>query len=143
MTAHVLIISDRIEIGPDLFDAVRARAERSACTFRYIVTNPARAEFHFVHAERHKAVEAARGAVDGIVRELQRQTGSPVTGQVSIRHDPFDAIEEEHLSLPADEVIVAVHDSDFARRVHHDLPHRLAHLKVPFTVVSDRAAQPT
>ena len=139
MTAHVLVLSDRLDLSPDLSDAVRARAERGGCSFRVIVTNPARAEFHVLHAERHKAVEEAQPHLDEMVHELRLLTGRDVDGVVSIRHDPFEAVEEELLQRPADELIVAVHDSALARRFHHDLPRRLARFDLPLSLVPSGA----
>lgn len=135
MAARVLIISDRLEAGPGLIDAVRARAEDGPVTFRLIVTNPARAEFHLVHAERHHAVEQSQPALHRLLEELTVQAGSPLEGEISIRHDPFEAVEEDLLRRPAEEVLVAVHEHELAHRLHHDLTHRLKHLKVDVTVV--------
>lgn len=136
MSAHVLVITDSLGENQALFEAVRARAALGPCTFRYVVTNPARAEFHVLHAERHDAVTRNKPLLDEIVEKLALHAASPVTGEISIRHDPFEAAEEEHLQRPADEVIVAVHDSPIAHRLHHDLPERLGHLGLAVTVSS-------
>jgi len=136
MTARVLVITDSLEENPALFEAVRARAEQGPCSFRYVVTNPARAEFHVLHADRHDAVVKAQPRLDAIVERLSHHVACPVTGEISIRHDPFEAAEEEHLQRPVDEVIVAIRDSPIAHRLHHDLPQRLSHMGLPVTVSS-------
>ena len=140
MTARVLIITDHMEDSPELFDAVRSRADKGDCTFRLLVTNPARAEFHLVHADRHDAVEQAQPALTSLVQRLESEVARPVIGEVSIRHDPFEAVEEDLLGRPADEIIVCVREHSLAHRLHHDLPARLAHLHLPMTVVGSPAA---
>ena len=126
MTAQVLIISDHLNDDPDLLAAVRGRAAQSAASFRLVVTNPARAEFHVLHADRHDAVERAQEALEQLLVRLREASGSAVTGKVSIRHDAFEAVEEDLHAHPADEVLVAVTEHELSRRLHHDLQHRLA-----------------
>src|SRR4051812_4277853 len=143
MTARVLIITDHLTQAADLFEAVRSRADRGPATFRLVATNPERAEFHLRHAERHEGVERSQPPLHRVLDELTLAAGGPVTGEVSIRHDAFEAVEEDLLARPADEVIVAVHERDLAHRLHHDLAHRLAHLHVGVTAIeSPRGPQP-
>ena len=135
MTASVLVITDHLDAGPELVAALRSRAERGSCAFRLLATNPARAEFHLLHADRHDAVARSQPALRSLLEQLEAEVGAPFSGEVSIRHDAFEAAEEELLARPADELVVSVHEHALAHRLHHDLPARLEHLHLPVTVV--------
>jgi hypothetical protein len=60
----------------------------------------------------------------------------PAIGSVSIRSDPYDAVEETLLDEPIDEFIVALAPHGLSRALHLDLPHRLAHFGLPVTTVA-------
>lgn len=141
MPNRVLIITDRPQSSSALEGAMRDRvAEGSTAggvTFRVVVTNPARAEFHLRHPQRHDAVAAAQPQLQQLLHDLSSAAGTPVTGEISIRHDPFEAVEEDLLVQAADEILVAVHEHEVRQRLHQDLPHRLRAIKLPMTVVSD------
>ena len=143
MTARVHIISDHLNDDPGLLAAVRERAAHGPAAFRLVVTNPAKAEFHLVHAERHDAVDRARGDLDPLLARLSEAAGSPVQGHVSIRHDAFEAVEEDLLQHPADEVIIAVREHELSRRLHHDLQHRLSRFFGTVTPVGHEAPTST
>lgn len=132
---RILVITDRPELTPELQVALRSRAEQGTATFHVLVTNPARAEYHLVHPERHDAVARAEQQLGQMLETARNVISAPVGGCVSIRHDAFEAVEEHLLASPADELIVAVTSHELSRRLHHDLPHRLDHLHLPMTVV--------
>ncbi|MDX6216320.1 MAG: hypothetical protein QOG99_1904 [Frankiales bacterium] len=134
-TRRILVITDRPETTPELQVALRSRAEQGSATFHVLVTNPARAEYHLLHPERHDAVARAEQQLGPMLEALRNAVGAPVDGCVSIRHDAFEAVEEHLLATPADELVVAVASHELSRRLHHDLPHRLDHLHLPMTVV--------
>jgi hypothetical protein len=52
----------------------------------------------------------------------------------------MDAIEETVFSEPIDEILLAVSEGHLAARLHQDLPHRLAHLHLPVSRVSQKGA---
>jgi hypothetical protein len=58
--------------------------------------------------------------------------GAEVLGDVSIRHDPRDALEEFMAIHGVDEVVFSVARHRVAERLHLDLGHRLQHLGVPW-----------
>jgi hypothetical protein len=68
--------------------------------------------------------------------------GAPVTGSVSARHDPMDAIEEALHDGDYDEIILSTLPRSVSRWLHVDLPRRVAHLGLPVTTViaADREA---
>jgi len=132
---RVLVVTDHTAATPELLDVMRQRATQSLVQFRVLVPNPAHAEAHLLHPERHdKAAEAER-LLRSALPEFEAVAGGHVIGSVSIRNDPYDAVEELMFNEPVDEIIVSVSPHEISRRLHLDLPHRLTHLKLPVTTV--------
>jgi hypothetical protein len=140
---RIAVVTDKTAATPELLAAMRERAARGSVQFRILIPNPAHAEAHLLHPERHdKAMEAERVLHDAI-SAFEAAAGGPVIGSVSIRHDPYDAIEELMLSEPIDEIFVSLATHDVTRWLHLDLPHRLKHFGLPVTVVAEPALVPT
>lgn len=132
---RVLVMTDHVAPSPALLDSIRERAARSACQFRIVVANPARAELHLLHPERHDKATEAEQLLHRALPVLEAAAGSRVFASVSVRHDPIDVVEEVLFSEPIDEIILAVTPHGYATRLHQDLPHRLAHFGLPVTAV--------
>jgi hypothetical protein len=135
--ARVLVVTDHDAATPAIVRAVRERAWKGPAEFRVLVPNPAPAEWHPFHAERRDKVEEAERVLLRALPRIQEAAGGPVRGRVSVRHDPMAAIEEMLHDEPFDEIIVSVVPHGFERWLHVDLPHRLAHLGLPVTAVTD------
>ncbi len=136
---RVLVVTEQADPPGDLLEAIRARSESEAATFRVVVPNPARAEIHLLHPQRHaKALEAEIVLFDSLPK-IEAAVGRRVIGSVSVRHDVMDAIEEIIYSEPVDEIMLSVAPHGVASWFHQDLPHRLRHLGLPVTVVGDNA----
>jgi hypothetical protein len=135
--ARVLVVSDRTAATPALLRAVRERAARGPAEFRVLVPNPAPAEWHPFHPRRRDKVEAAERVVLRALPLIQDAADGPVRGRVSVRHDPMAAIEEMLHDEPFDEIILSVVPHGLERWLHIDLPHRVAHLGLPVTTVTD------
>jgi len=133
--ARVLVVTDVATPHQALIEAIHARAGRTPCQFRVVVTNPARAEVHLLHPERHDRAREAEEVLLQHLSALEEASGSPVIGSVSVFHDPMDAIEHTIHQEPVDEILLAVAAHPWATRLHQDLPHRLAHLGLPVTAV--------
>lgn len=134
-TLRILVVTDHAEPTAELRAAIRRRAETGDVRFRLIVLNPARAELHLLHPERHdKAAEAERTLL-AAQPQLEHAAGAPVIGSVSVRHDPMDAIEETLFNEPVDEIMLALPAPHVSAWLHQDLPHRLQHFGLPVTVV--------
>ena len=133
--ARILVVTDHVEPTPALLAAIRRRAETGEVQVRLVVLNPARAELHLLHPERHDRALEAEAALRNAIPLLESAAGGPVIGSVSVRHDPMDAIEETVFNEPVDELMLAVPTHHLAERLHQDLPHRLAHLHLPVTTV--------
>lgn len=137
---RILIVTDAADPTPELLEAIRRRTAQSPAQFRVVVPNPARAEVHLLHPERHdKAAEAER-VLRAALPELERAAGGHVVGSVSVQHDPMDTLEHVLAAEPIDEIMLAVHEHALTVRLHQDLVHRLGHLNLPVTVVGHGAS---
>jgi hypothetical protein len=134
---RVLLVTDHIEPTEALVDALCVRTALGEVEVRIIVPNPAVSEWHPLHPERHvKAREAAR-ALAQTIPVIEQSCGVTAEGFVSTDHDPMDAIEQSLREEPFDEIIVAMSPHGLTRRLHMDLPHRLAHLHYPVTEIAE------
>lgn len=136
---RVLIVSDTAEPTKSLRDVIRQRAETGDVKFRLIVLNPARAELHPLHPERHAKAAEAETLLRSALPQLELAAHAPVIGSVSVRHDPMDAIEETLFSEPVDEIILDVSPHHLSSWLHQDLEHRLAHFHVPVETIRHKA----
>jgi uncharacterized membrane-anchored protein len=132
----VLVVTDRIAASPELISTIRARAARDDIEVSLLVPNPAPAEWHPTHPDRHAKAEEARLVLKETLPELREAAGVPIDGFVSTRHDPMDAIEEQLHDRPVDELILAVTPHHIEGWLHADLPHRAAHLGLPVTTIT-------
>jgi hypothetical protein len=140
--ARVLVLTDLTAADPALLDAIRTRAQQGPVQFRLVVPNPAPAEWHPRHPERHDQAAAAETMLEQARPAFEAAAGGPVIASVSIRHDPMDVVEGVIYHEPVDEIILAQAPHPVERWFHVDMPHRLAHLKLPVTTV-DRAPRVT
>lgn len=140
---RILVLTDTCDADPELVEAISRRATSDDVVFRLVVLNPARAELHLLHPERHDKAAEAEKTLRRTLPRLESAAGSRnVLGSVSVRHDPMDAIEETMNSEPIDEVMLHVWEHAWTRRLHQDLAHRLAHHGLPVQVVAHPAATP-
>lgn len=137
---HVLVVTDHAEPAPALLDAVTARALRGTASFEILVPNPAPADWHPSNSERDVKLQETRAILDASIPAISEAAGVAVSGEVSIRHDPMDAIEEALNAGDYDEMIVAMVPHGPLAWLHLDLPHRIAHLGLPLTTVSAATA---
>jgi len=134
--AAVLVVSDGAVATPALLDAIRGRAARAPPGFRLLIPNPAPAEWHPTHPERHDKVTEAEQVLANALPLVEEAAGSPVGGSVSIRHDAMDAIEETLRTGQFDEIMLATHPHGVSSWLHVDLPHRIARLGLPVTTLT-------
>ncbi|WP_041546435.1 MULTISPECIES: hypothetical protein [unclassified Nocardioides] len=137
---RVLIVTDTADPNPELLEAIKQRTAQSPAQFRVVIPNPARAEVHLLHPERHDKAAAAEQVLRAALPELERAAGGHVVGSVSVQHDPMDTLEHVLNAEPIDEIMLAVHEHALTVRLHQDLQHRLGHLGVPVTVVGHGAS---
>ena len=134
-TTRILVVTDHADPSDALLDAITHRAENGDSQFRVVVPNPARAELHLLHPERHDKAHEAELVLRQAQPLLERAAGGQVIGTVSVRSDPMDAIEETIFSEPIDEIILSVAPHGLSTWLHQDLAHRLQHFGLPVTVV--------
>jgi len=140
---RVLIVTDTAEPTPALLDAIRRQAEKTSTQFRVVVPNPARAEVHLLHPERHDRAAEAEQVLRAALPQLERAAAGHVVGSVSVQHDPMDTVEHVLHAEPIDEIMLAVHEHALTTRLHQDLLHRLGHLGIPVTVIAHTAGAGT
>jgi hypothetical protein len=140
---RVLVVTDRAQPSPALLAAVRHRAEQGLAQFRVVVVNPARAEIHPFHPERHDKVVEAEHVLQAALPELTEAAGHRIIGSVSVRSDPMDAIEEVLFSEPVDEVLVDVATHHIASLLHQDLEHRLRHHGISAVTIRHEPSRPS
>lgn len=137
-TRRVLIVANKTAATPALIEAVRVRARRGEATFHLLVPNPDVGDWRpsglqhpdFRHGDQILALALPL---------LDEAVGADVTGSVSIRHDPMDAIEEAVATGDYDEIILSTLPHHVSEWLHLDLPSRVAHLGLPLTTVLARA----
>ena len=134
-STRVLVLTDQADPTAALLEAVERRAQSGDVQFRVVVLNPARAELHPLHPERHDLATAAEEVLHRTRPRFEQAAGGRVIASVSVRHDPMDAIEETIFNEPINEIILSVPQHTVATRLHQDLPHRLKHFGMPVTVV--------
>jgi hypothetical protein len=132
---RILVVTDHVNATAELLAEIRRRAESGPSRFRVVVLNPARAEVHLLHPERHEKAAAAEATLHADLPALEDAAGGPVLASVSVRHDPMDAVEEVLFSEPIDEVVLDLPSHTWARVLHQDLPHRLQHHGVAVVTV--------
>jgi hypothetical protein len=138
---RILVLTDTSTPDPRLVEAMSRRSLTDDVVFRLVVLNPARAEIHLLHPERHdKAAQAEQVLRQTLPRLEEAIGGHRILGSVSVRHDPMDAIEETMASEPIAEIMLHVREHALAKRLHQDLVHRLVHHGVPVQVVDHEPA---
>ena len=81
-TRRVLVVTDHAEPTADLVEAIRRRAGSGDVQFRLIVLNPARAEVHLLHPERHDKAREAEQMLLRALPDLETAAGGAVIGSV-------------------------------------------------------------
>jgi hypothetical protein len=115
-------VTDLSEVTARLAEVVRERAARGPAEFRVLLPNPAAAEWHPLHPERHDLATRAERDLLRVIAAVQDVAGSAVRGHLSARHDPMAAIEELLHDESFDEIVLALsstHPERLARRVAH------------------------
>jgi uncharacterized membrane-anchored protein len=140
--ARVLVVVDHTAVTPELADVLEARAARGDASFHVLVTNPAdSAEVTEHERERHR--DDARRILTLALPYLERAVADSLTGSVSSRHDPMDAIEETLHDGGFEEIVLSTLPHRVSRWLHVDLVRRVEHLGLPTTtVVADPRPHP-
>src|SRR5205085_1642777 len=142
VSADVLVVAHRLTAAtPALLEVVRDRAARGAATFHLLIPNPAE-HAELTDAERERMYVEGEHALALALPLLDEAAGTHVTGSVSPRHDPMDAIEEVLRDGDFRDIVLSTPPHHISSLLHADLPHRVAHLGLPVTTVT-ATARPT
>jgi hypothetical protein len=133
---NILILIDRVEPPEGLLDWIRSRAHQGATSLHLLMPDPAHAEVHVLHPERHDHAAVALRGLHASRSTYEAAAGAPVPMTASIRHDPFDAVERFLMTNTVDEIVVCVTHHALSDRLRHDVAHRLAHLHIPITDIT-------
>jgi hypothetical protein len=136
-SAHVLVVADKTAATPALLEALRARADRGPVRFHLLVPNPDLASWR-PSSLQHPDLTHGEQILALALPLIEDATASPVTGSVSIRHDPMDAIEAALDREKFDEIVLSTLPHHVSRWLRVDLPGRVAHLGLPVTTVTAR-----
>jgi hypothetical protein len=137
-SAHVLVVADKTAATPALLEALRARAFRAPARFHLVVPNPDVASWR-PSSVQHPDLTHGEQVLALALPLIEDATDCPVTGSVSTRHDPMDAIEEALRREHFDEIVLSTLPHPVSRWLHVDLPGRVAHLGLPVTTVTARS----
>ena len=132
--AQVLVVADHTAVTPELADALRARVQQGPAKFHVLVANPA-ASAEVTEHERKRHHDEGERVLDLTLPFLARAVGANMTGTVSVRHNPMDAIEEALRDGEFHEIILSTRPHSVTHWLHLDLPRRVEHLGLPTTTI--------
>jgi len=127
---RILIVAYRTAATPRLIDAVRARAERDACSFTLLLPRP----------YWDPDTEEASSTLELAVPLLADAAGGHVAGIIG-DCDPFLAVKQALDRERFDEVIVSTLPEHVSHWLRRDLPHRIKQLGVPVAVVTAKRSE--
>ena len=123
--ARVLIVAYRTAATPLLLNAVRARANRSACSFTLLVPRP------YWDPDTDEAVMTLELAIP----LLEQAAGGHVDGVIG-NNDPFVAVREAVTDIGFDEILISTLPARVSHWLRRDLPRRVEQFGLPVTVVT-------
>jgi hypothetical protein len=127
---RVLVVAHRTAATPRLLDEVRARAQRSACTFTLLVPRP----------YWDPDTDEAAATLELAIPLLDEAAGAHVEGIVG-DSDPLAAVQQAVERGGFDEVIISTLPARVSHWLRRDLPHRVEALGLPVTVVTAQQAE--
>ena len=132
--ARVLVVANRTAATPALIDAVRERARQSPARFTLLVPNTAHGLHRLVDPEDQEQTEA-EGTLELAIPLLEQAAGTPVEGMVG-DPEPLAAIQDAINLHGFDEIIISTLPQRVSRWLKLDLPHKVAGLGLPVTMVT-------
>ena len=123
--ARVLIVAYRTAATPLLLNAVRARANRSPCSFTLLVPRP------YWDPDTDEAVVTLELAIP----LLEQAAGGRVDGVIG-NNDPFVAVREAVTDIGFDDILISTLPARVSHWLRRDLPRRVEQFGLPVTVVT-------
>jgi hypothetical protein len=139
-TARVLVVAHRTAATPALLDAVRERAAQGGATFTLLVPNPVHGVDRVADPE-DASHEEAKMTLDLALPLLEEAAGGPVKGVIGVSN-PLDAVADAINTTGFDEVIVSTLSRRVSKWLHLDLPHKIAGMGLPVTMVTAKEHAP-
>ena len=133
-TRRVLVVAHRTAATPALLEAVRERAAQGGATFTLLVPKPVHGADRVADPEDVSS-EEAQTTLDLALPLLSDAAGAPVEGVIGVSN-PVDAVADAVNTQGFDEVIVSTLSKRVSRWLHLDLPHKIAGMGLPVTVVT-------
>jgi hypothetical protein len=118
-------VAYRTAATPLLLNAVRARANRSPCSFTLLVPRP------YWDPDTDEAVMTLELAIP----LLEQAAGGHVDGVVG-NNDPFVAVREAVTNIGFDEILISTLPARVSHWLRRDLPRRVEQFGLPVTVVT-------
>ena len=134
-TTRVLVVANKTAATPQLLQAVRQRAAAGHTVFHLLIPDPGQGGWRPSEAGHPDVSEGEQVLALALPALLEAAPGA-VTGSVSIRHDPMDAVEELLEVESFDEILLSTLPHHVSMWLHVDLPRRLGHLGLPVTTVT-------
>jgi hypothetical protein len=128
--ARVLIVAHRTAATPLLLNAVRARANRSSCSFTLLVPRP----------YWDPDTDEATATLELAIPVLEEAAGGHVDGTIG-DSDPFVAVREAVTSIGIDEIIISTLPVRVSHWLRRDLPHRVEQFGLPITIVTAQQSE--
>lgn len=122
---HVLIVAYRTAATPRLIEAVRSRAAKDPCAFTLLVPRP----------YWDPDTEEAALTLELALPLLEKAAGGRMEAIIG-DNDPLVAVKRALERTSYDELIISTLPEHVSRWLRRDLPHRLAQLGLPVTVVT-------
>ncbi|HVL94650.1 MAG TPA: hypothetical protein VM266_02205 [Solirubrobacteraceae bacterium] len=137
--ARILVVAHRTAATPALIEAVRDRAADGPARFTLLVPNPAHG-LHRVVDPEDVSTDEAQQTLELAIPLLEEAAGSPVEGMTGVP-DPLDAIQDAVNLHGFDEIIISTLPKRVSRWLRVDLPHKVAGLGLPVTLVTAKGRE--
>jgi hypothetical protein len=137
--ARVLVVANKTAATPALLDAVRERAARGACEFTLLIPNATHGLHKVVDPEDQSEGEA-EATIELALPLIESAAGAPVDAMIGVP-EPLAAIQDAINLHGFDEVIISTLPTRVSKWLRLDLPHKVAGLGLPVTVVTAQSRE--
>jgi hypothetical protein len=138
-SANVLVVANQTAATPALMDTIRDRAAKGPCTFTLLVPNTARG-LHKVVDPEDQGVSEAEQTLELALPLMAEAAGHKVESMIG-DPNPLDAIQDAVNLNDFDEIILSTLPTRVSRWLKLDLPHKVAALGLPLTVVTAKGRE--
>jgi hypothetical protein len=138
-SANVLVVANQTAATPALMEAIRDRAAKGSCIFTLLVPNTARG-LHKVVDPEDQGMSEAEQTLELALPLLGEAAGAKVEGMIG-DPTPLDAIQDAVNLHDFDEIILSTLPTRVSRWLKLDLPHKVAALGLPLTVVTAKGRE--